>query len=126
RNGNVTRQDAGGEDEEGDDEVREQESADQRDKVRQEIAHAPAPCHAILRSRAANAPSVPCRCGSTRNRPASSTAAGTVPSGGGSSRHSRCSPRKRSTCSSFSSVSREHVLYTSSPPGATIFAARLR
>ena len=50
-----------------------------------------------LSVRAANAPSVEWRCGSTRSRPASSAAAGTAPSGGGSSTHSGFFPSQKIT-----------------------------
>jgi hypothetical protein len=99
---------------------------DRREEVRLQAAKPTAQRHAVLRRRAANAPSVPWRCGSTRSRPASSTVAGTAPSGGGSSRQFLFSVRKRSTCVSFSSVSSEHVLYTRRPPGFTMADAERR
>src|SRR6185312_16526232 len=93
-----------------DDLVREQKSGRADDEKRQRAPRRAAPAHpATRRNRAANAPSTPCLCGSTRSRPASSTDPGTTPSAGGSSRQSGFSARKRSTCASFSSGSSEHV-----------------
>src|SRR5262249_6380665 len=67
-------------------EVGNEKPSNHGNNVRNEAADRAAPIHcSTLRRRAAKAPSVPWRCGSTRSRPASSTAAGTTPSGGGSS-----------------------------------------
>src|SRR5687768_3837228 len=77
------------ENDERDHQVCDEESARGRDEVGKGAPRARAPLHPeARRRRAAKAPSAPCRCGSTRSRPASTAAAGTTPSGGGSSVHS--------------------------------------
>src|SRR6185437_13206315 len=97
-------------DEHGHHEPGQREAADAREQVRTRAAREPLAVHAAaLRRRAAKAPSVPWRCGSTRRRPASSTVSGTVPAAGGSSLKASCSARKLSSCASFSSGSSEQV-----------------
>src|SRR5206468_9992465 len=89
RHAHVLRDDAGREDEKRDDQICEQKSAAGGDDIGKQPPKPPAPRHDTLRSRAANAPSVPCRCGRTRRRPASIAEGGTAPSDGGSSFQSR-------------------------------------
>src|SRR5207253_8971902 len=128
RDFHVARDDSCRKDQKGDDEICRREARHDREEIDERRPNFRAPTHATasargFRSRAANAPSVACCCGSTRRYPRSMTSCGTTPSGGGSSVQPLCSERKRSICASFSSGSSEQVLYTSRPPGRTAPAA---
>src|SRR5262249_33705719 len=94
------------------DHEREQRHAGRRQRVAQAAGGAAslrAGGHA-LRNLAANAPSQPCMCGSTRMKPSSvTTVSGTAPAAL-STVQPGCSARKRATTCSVSSGSNEHTL----------------
>ena len=107
-----------------DEQIGIEKAADDRDRIRQRAAQAGPNRHTALSAAARRTHRRYRALRQHAEQPVVEHRAGTAPSGGGSSRQSGCSLRKRSICSSFSSGSSEQVLYTSRPPGRTTLGGR--